>query len=507
MKYWLQLLSIISLLLVVLYKAHDGIDWYNCADSDKYNAQCSYIDTPMVHEDTSQGTFKLFVKRVWQKNLTVDGLPHLFWNPGGPGIPSGSDPDSGVEAFSDMLYTFTGKDYALVGIDARGTGLSDLKVDCGNDHSSILPDTPPQISGAEEVLFRQQLGEYFASETSYFANCTASSPYLSRLGTYFVADDYKHIQDMLVGRQSLINLFGESYGSFLGQVLAAKYPNRVGKFVLSGIMSPKTRSLKPALESIPDYLTSTDKVFDKFVSSCQQSSSCNFKDITKELVDKLTDSVYNTTNEAILQLYPTRSKVINTIYLTMYAPSNWNLAFGEISKTAAIMNTMGAVTNEQMNNAVTAINCADAFITDFSIDDAINAMKGVYNNVSRRFYNQFLYQSAFTCHLYPRATFTEERITNFSGLALSNKILLLSSAFDPILPLAQAQETLKILGDDNAMLLQIDNGYGHTATPNGVIPDTDGCIQDRLRAYFNGENNQDVYKCRVNDQYYIEIYN
>lgn len=463
--------------------------------------------TPIDHGDTNQGTFKLFVKRVWQKNATVDSLPHLFWNAGGPGIPSASDPDSGVEAFSDMLYTFTGKNYALVGIDARATGFSDLKVDCENDNSSILPDTPPQISEAEEELFRKQLEEYFASKTSYYANCTASSPHLSRLGTYFVADDYKHIQDKLVDGQSLINLFGESYGSFLGQVIAAKYPNRVGKFVLNGVMSPKTRTLKPALESIPDYLTSADDIFDKFISSCQQSSSCNFKDITKELVDKLTDSLYNTTNEAILQLYPTRSKVVNTIYLTLYTPSNWNLAFGEISKTATMMNTMGAVTNKEMNNAVAAINCADAFITDFSVDDAINAIKGVYDNVSRRFYNQFLYQSAFTCHLYAKETFTEERITDFDGLALSNKILLLSNAFDPILPLTQAQETLEILGTDNAMLLQIDNGYGHTASPNGVIPDTNGCIQDRLRAYFNGEYNHDLYECKVNDQYYIDLYN
>lgn len=471
--------------------------------------------TPIDPNEISLGTFKLYVKKVWNKTVTNPlNQTHLLLNTGGPAIASASDSSSGVEAFADMLYALTSPDYVLVGVDPRASGKSGLKVMCNtSDHNpgTYFPDAPPSLDDNTIPLLRTQLHDYFDAERAYIKTCADNTPHLAYIGTYYTADDMIYAYDKIVAEADTpVDFFGESYGSFLGLGMAVKYPQRVGKFFLNGIMSPAIRANTGALTAIPSYLRSADSVFEKMVGSCQQAESCPYQNITERLIDSLTAMVYNNTDPAIRSMYTSRTRAVDDVYQASYAPTAWKTAFRTIKQATSLIDipsSFGADSNisSSRGDALNAINCADAQMEEFTVDEAIDAFIGTYDSVTQRFYSQYLYQSGFLCQLYPSGVFDRPRLTEFSGVDFANKLLLASNAYDPILPLEQAQEAQEVVGKNNAAVLTIKNGYGHTSTPNAVIPDTSGCVEKHSKAFFNGKKPNDC-SCTVNDAYYIDVY-
>ncbi|TIB05151.1 hypothetical protein E3P96_01364 [Wallemia ichthyophaga] len=490
-----------------------SINWQDCSTNDKYNAQCATIDTPIDHDDPSIGTFGLYVKKVWNKsNENALKSRHVLFNAGGPAIASASSGTSGIEASADLLYKLVPNDYILVGVDPRGSGESGLKVTCNTSDSgprNDFPDVPPKLDETTTPLFRTQLQNYYDAEREYMQSCVDNTPHIAYLGTYFSADDMVYVFDKLVEASNTpVDLFAESYGSFLGLGMAVKHPNRVGKFLLNGIMSPSVRANTDTLDAIPSYLTSTDSVFDKMVESCQQTEECPFQGITKEYIDALTAMAYDNNDPVINSIYSTRTSAVEDIYSALYVPPTWGTAFSRIKQAASLLPSPYGPKSDissSRGDAIKAINCADVQIEDFTVDDAINAMKDTYNEVTQRFYSQYLYQSGFTCQLYPNGTFDQPRLTDFSGIDFANKFLLVANVYDPILPLEQAHQFQDLVGKKNAGLLTIKNGYGHTATPGIAIPDTMGCMEKHSMGFFNGKKPKDC-SCTVNEEHYVNVY-
>jgi pimeloyl-ACP methyl ester carboxylesterase len=157
---------------------------------------------------------------------TSPGL--LLVNPGGPG---GSG--TGLADFiADQVPDGAAQQYDVVGWDPRGVGASSPSLHCnsrffGVNRPSFVPRT-------------HRLMRYWKKKTSrYAAQCGASaaSRLLAHMSTLDNVKDMEALREALTPGKAL-NFYGFSYGSYLGQVYATRYPATVGRFVLDGVVDP-----------------------------------------------------------------------------------------------------------------------------------------------------------------------------------------------------------------------------------------------------------------------------
>ncbi|KPA40329.1 tripeptidyl aminopeptidase [Fusarium langsethiae] len=154
----------------------------------------------------------------------------VFYNPGGPGA-SGV---SGVIDVGGKLVDVLGGHYDIISFDPRQT----LTATCGGIFDSPLSTlSPRQIlnEGADTVTHGDW--EWIKGEAWRNADELADACYNDHVdtrrfyGTPFVARHIVKIADAL-GQGSQINYWGTSYGTVLGQVLAAIFPKRIGRMLL-----------------------------------------------------------------------------------------------------------------------------------------------------------------------------------------------------------------------------------------------------------------------------------
>jgi pimeloyl-ACP methyl ester carboxylesterase len=168
---------------------------------------------------------KLAVRERPHTSLVSKGL--LLANPGGPG---GSG--TGLVGLADWLPSNVGHDYDVIGWDPRGVGASEPSLHCNRSYFGV--NRPSFVPKTHKLM------RYWKKKTRrYAAQCGASAA--SRLLGHMTTLD--NVKDMEALRQAMtpaqpLNFYGFSYGSFLGQVYATQYPDKVDKFVLDGVVDP-----------------------------------------------------------------------------------------------------------------------------------------------------------------------------------------------------------------------------------------------------------------------------
>lgn len=101
----------------------------------------------------------------------------------------------------------------------------------------------------------------------------------------------------------LLNYFGYSYGTFLGQVFASMFPDRVGNMVLDGVLGLEL----PLGENFTEFTSNADGVIASFFVYCFEvgSSQCSFYTGSSPL------DIYNRFNESFVQLDSQRARAEN----------------------------------------------------------------------------------------------------------------------------------------------------------------------------------------------------
>ena len=125
-----------------------------------------------------------------------------------------------------------GASYDWIGFDPRGVGASTPSLHCSRNHFGY--NRPSYVPRKPWIL-----RHWLRKSSSYSAACANTAakrallPHLTTLDT---------VRDMEAIRQALgeekISYYGFSYGTYLGQVYATRYPTRVGRFVLDGVVNP-----------------------------------------------------------------------------------------------------------------------------------------------------------------------------------------------------------------------------------------------------------------------------
>jgi pimeloyl-ACP methyl ester carboxylesterase len=152
----------------------------------------------------------------------------LLLNPGGPG---GSGVDFARDVAKFLPLELRGR-FDIVGFDPRGI-MRSTPLRCFDTFDQALSSTTPF---AFPVTAREERAQRRSDQALASACARHGGPILSHMSTADAARDMDFLRQSL--GDSKLTYLGYSYGSFLGQVYANLFPNRVRALVIDGVLDP-----------------------------------------------------------------------------------------------------------------------------------------------------------------------------------------------------------------------------------------------------------------------------
>jgi pimeloyl-ACP methyl ester carboxylesterase len=230
------------------------LGWYACYDG----AQCATVRLPLDYDQPNGAKTEVALLR----RPAVDQahrIGSLFLNPGGPG-------GSGVQialAAPSFLSPAVSDRFDIVGFDPRGTNFSD-QVRCftGNAQQSRA------LKGFNNAfpVTRAEEQAAIVSARNLGAACSLTGrPLSASMSTAEVARDMDVLRRAVGDRK--LTFLGFSYGTYLGQVYANMFPDRVRAVTIDGVLDPVAWAGTPATASRPqtDRIRSADGAYQALV--------------------------------------------------------------------------------------------------------------------------------------------------------------------------------------------------------------------------------------------------
>ncbi|KAI0769263.1 alpha/beta-hydrolase [Trametes elegans] len=487
------------------------------------------MGVPLDYHDPSVGYGQLAVIKA---NATGERRGTVLLNPGGPG---GSGL-SAVGGHSQEILYLTGGLYDVVSWDPRGVGSLTVpgEVYCFDsvaDYNEFWNGTL-ELSGIEyagnfteqydigALLSQAPLMQEKYEELGKRCLRQPGGQYLRYMGTAATARDIIALVDMLDGPGSPVNFIGLSYGSLLGSWLVNMFPERVGRVLIDGIINPVFLATEETPIVWSQEIRDDGKLYDGMVIGCAlagptgcpivaqgQSASDVNRDIQglvqraygaarkngsvpvtsaivrKEIWDAVDDpngswaSFANSTYPALVAGVDLESKALNHTHRSL-----------DTDRTS----TQGSGRNATKSYSSVAILCADSVDTrGTNMEDVFKYLISVAQNGSQA---ATLWPSTFNyCPFWPvRAV---ERYQGSLNKTLSNTILVVSNLYDPVTPLAEAQDVVDLL-EDSAVLVRQD-GFGHMS-----ISAPSACTNAVMRDFFvNGTIPAKGTVCQVDEDF------
>ncbi|MGC4808927.1 alpha/beta fold hydrolase [Micromonospora sp. DT228] len=206
-----------------------AVSWGTCENAvlASVGVQCGFVEVPLDYDRPDGTKIKLAVSRLRHASPDAQYQGVMLVNPGGPG---------GSGLLFSVLGAYVpggaGMSYDWIGFDPRGVGASQPSLTCDGNHVGYnrpyyVPITP-------------KLEKTWLDRTKAYAEACdrAGGELLDHLKTTDSAADMESIRKAL--GQTQINYYGFSYGTYLGQVYATRYPDRVRRMVLDGNVDPRT---------------------------------------------------------------------------------------------------------------------------------------------------------------------------------------------------------------------------------------------------------------------------
>jgi len=219
--------------------AKSSIKWGTCTSErlQKAGAQCAKVSVPLNWDKPRGKKIKIAISRVKHTVKASKYQGVMLVNPGGPGGSGLS-----LSLLQGAIPKYEGKTvggaYDWIGFDPRGVGESEPAVSCDNNWAGY---NRPNYDPTPAVTYRSYNTKdpWPAITNAYTRACKAKnrSGILAHLTTKDVAKDMDAIRQRLGAGK--INYYGFSYGTYLGQVYASLFPERVRRMVFDGTVDPR----------------------------------------------------------------------------------------------------------------------------------------------------------------------------------------------------------------------------------------------------------------------------
>ena len=222
---------------------------------------CGTVAVPLDHDEPDGVTIDLgLVRRSADDPSQRRGT--IFVNPGGPGGSGvGLVAFSGEQLFGDEVR----EQFDIVGFDPRGV-VTSTPLQCFQDPDEFSLEVAPPFPWPETSF--EYVQQRLANRQLADACEADAGPIIDHMSTAQVARDMDLLR-RVVGDEQL-NFVGYSYGSYLGNMYANLFPERVGALVIDGILDPV------------DWATGTDVDGDRVPISARLDSDVGAQDTLDE---------------------------------------------------------------------------------------------------------------------------------------------------------------------------------------------------------------------------------
>jgi pimeloyl-ACP methyl ester carboxylesterase len=201
------------------------VAWTTCTDASLRlaGARCGLLTVPLDYAKPTGTKIKLALSWIRHRTTDANAQGLMLVNPGGPGASGLS-----LSRLGQYVPKAAGDPYDWIGFDPRGVGASQPRLACdGNYFGYNRPDYVASTPDLENTWLTKSAG--------YAAACdTAGGALLDHTTTVDWVRDMDSIRAVFKVRQ--INFYGFSYGTYLGQVYATRYPGRVRRMVWDGVV-------------------------------------------------------------------------------------------------------------------------------------------------------------------------------------------------------------------------------------------------------------------------------
>ncbi|KAK7682659.1 hypothetical protein QCA50_014042 [Cerrena zonata] len=334
---------------------------------------------------------------------------------------------------------------------------------------------------------------------------------LKYMGTTTVARDVAFMAETLDGDDALINLYGGSYGTVLGQYIVNMFPDRVGRIVLDGVVDTVRWTSTPPYKWVRQWLSSTDDTYTHFVSECFNAGpqgcplvgeSDKIPSNVKDRIEAFINGLYRRPLAVPLANRPgllTAGRARNYLIITLLKPFGWHDASHAINEAIHGNGTriLNFLNDWKLYNDLErpAVSCSDAppFIPP-SAEDVVNEYLDVYHNVSNFVFSVLTTEPDSGCQFWPVKPI--ERFVGPWNHTLRNPILLVSNTADPVTPITSGHSVVDLLGNSSRLLVVDSPGHCSLSLEslcmvhhvqayfaNGTLPEENAVCNDALKPF------------------------
>ncbi len=185
---------------------------------------CAKVKVPLDYGEPDRASIEVVISRLGAADPAKrHGV--LLLNPGGPALPGLDTPGAMAQTLPKPVLD----GYDLIGFDPRGVGTSTPQ-SCGLENPSVAALFPyPAADGSIDANV--------SAARATAAKCAATAgENLRHFTTANTARDLDRVRDAL--GEAKISYWGQSYGTYLGTVYSALFPDRTDRVILEGNVDP-----------------------------------------------------------------------------------------------------------------------------------------------------------------------------------------------------------------------------------------------------------------------------
>lgn len=236
------------------------LEWSACPDAP--TRDCATLIVPLDYANPSAGTIDLSVARARAMD-SANRIGPLFFNLGGPGVPSVSTIKYGD--LSRVFSTELVNRFDIIGFDPRGTSPD---IECFTDaaqsrtywEANHLAKTPAELQHILQLNSNLNQG------------ClTQHSSRVQHVNTASTVRDTEQLRRSMGIEQ--FSFIGFSYGTFIGNRYAALYPGHLRAMVLDAVTD---RSVSD-IQSFSELTGAAEFSWQSFKQWCQNTPSCQVR--------------------------------------------------------------------------------------------------------------------------------------------------------------------------------------------------------------------------------------
>ncbi|MFD1722587.1 alpha/beta hydrolase [Amnibacterium endophyticum] len=335
------------------WPAPAAIDWGRCDDQDlrAAGAECASVRVPLDWSSPRDGrTIRLAVSRVRHTRTPYEGV--MLANPGGPG---GSG--LGLATRGAAVPRGVGDRYDWIGFDPRGVGASEPRLSCVPDYADgPRPAYDPDLGDRVIAQWRKRSEDYAS------ACGRRGGDLLQHMTTEDSANDMEYLRIAL--RVPAISFYGYSYGTYLGQVYATLFPDRVKRMVLDSNVDPsevwyranlsQDLAFQTALEAWFDWLARYDSRYG--LGGTRAAVESSYRDLQRRLAADPADGVFGSAELADTLLYAGYSQSLWPDLGTAFAQA----ARGDTGLAQRYWRALNETTDDNGYAVYLAVECTDA---------------------------------------------------------------------------------------------------------------------------------------------------